>query len=262
MGATCLKDDVSGENAGQLRNMRGSVGASLRGSTGSPLLKKRFRFPDACIAGWGAYRSSPTRGPGPILPRELLRQQARIHLKLLREKTPPGSSPPRSPMGAEKSFLILGAAMASFWPAQKAGWYCHGDGTPSPVSARGAGLHVEAVSGPGDSLRGRSIVLRCGIPSSICATFPSTLSNIARLLKPGGKLMVAVPDSGGLQAVIFGSSSAPRRCSTSSVSLRFQGVDPLPRQSRIFNPAAIASGVRIRSAGVVPERSQSPVAPT
>jgi hypothetical protein len=34
-GGVCLKDDVSGGNAGQLRDMRGPVGASLGGSTGS-----------------------------------------------------------------------------------------------------------------------------------------------------------------------------------------------------------------------------------
>jgi len=71
------------------------------------------------------------------------------------------------------------------------------------VSARGVGLDVEE-SLDRVALSGAFDCITIWHTLEHMPDIPFTLSNIARLLKPGGKLVIAVPDSGGTQAVIFG----------------------------------------------------------
>jgi SAM-dependent methyltransferase len=104
-----------------------------------------------------------------------------------------------------KRILDIGCGDGSFLlAAQKAGWNVMGT-ERNPVSARGAGLDVEE-SLDRVTASGTFDCIAMWHTLEHMRDIPSTLSNIARLLKPDGKLMVAVPDSGGLQAVIFGSN--------------------------------------------------------
>jgi len=105
--------------------------------------------------------------------------------------------------GRGKRLLDIGCGDGSFLlAAREAGWDVVGTEL-NPVPGRDAGLEVM-----------ESLDL---VPPAVkfdCITMWHTLehmrdirnvmSNLARLLAPGGKLIVAVPDSGGLQATIFG----------------------------------------------------------
>lgn len=105
--------------------------------------------------------------------------------------------------GTGRKLLDVGCGDGSFLlAARNAGWEVTGTEI-NPGPARDAGLDVK------ESLE--------QFPSSAsfdCVTMwhtlehmrdiPSMLSTVARLLKPGGALMVAVPDFGGFQARIFG----------------------------------------------------------
>jgi len=108
-----------------------------------------------------------------------------------------------SPHGTGKKLLDVGCGDGSFLlAARKDGWEVTGtEINPSP--ARDAGLDVK-----------ESVEQLPPSASFDCVTMwhtlehmrdiPSVLSAIARLVKPGGALMVAVPDFGGLQARVFG----------------------------------------------------------
>jgi SAM-dependent methyltransferase len=107
------------------------------------------------------------------------------------------------PDGCGKRLLDIGCGDGSFLlAARKAGWNVMGT-ERNPVSARGAGLDVEESLDRVTS-SGTFDCITMWHTLEHMRDIPFTLSNIARLLKPGGKLMIAVPDSGGLQAVIFG----------------------------------------------------------
>ena len=109
------------------------------------------------------------------------------------------------PDGCGKRLLDIGCGDGSFLlAARKAGWNVMGT-ERNPVSARGAGLDVEE-SLDRVTASGTFDCITMWHSLEHMRNIPLTLSNLARLLKPGGKLMVAVPDSGGLQAAIFGSN--------------------------------------------------------
>ena len=106
------------------------------------------------------------------------------------------------PGGGRKRLLDIGCGDGAFLLAAKgAGWEVLGT-ERNPRPARAAGLDVEET------------LDEAGSPESFdCATLwhsfehmpdlRSTLVSVRDLLKPDGKLIVAVPDSGGLQASVF-----------------------------------------------------------
>lgn len=109
------------------------------------------------------------------------------------------------PDGRGKRLLAIGCDDGSFLLAtQKAGWNVMGT-KPNPISASGAGLDVKesldrvTASGTFDC-----IVMWHTLEHM--RDIPFMLSNNARLLKHDGNLIVAVPDSGRLQAVVLGSN--------------------------------------------------------
>ena len=107
------------------------------------------------------------------------------------------------PDGYGRRLLDIGCGDGSFLLAARAvGWDVVGT-EREPGPGRAAGLDVKESLDP--------------LPATMtfdCITMwhtlehmrdiPSILSNIARLLKPEGKLIIAVPDFGGLQARVFG----------------------------------------------------------
>jgi SAM-dependent methyltransferase len=107
------------------------------------------------------------------------------------------------PDGCGKRLLDIGCGDGSFLlAARKAGWNVMGT-ERSPVSARGAGLDVEE-SLDRVTASGTFDCITMWHTLEHMRDIPYTLSTIARLLKPDGKLMIAVPDSGGIQAFVFG----------------------------------------------------------
>ena len=107
------------------------------------------------------------------------------------------------PDGEGRRLLDIGCADGSFLlEARQAGWDVTGTEL-DPLTARQAGLDV----------RGEISELREGAPFD-CITMwhtlehmrdiPRMLTNVAGLLKPEGRLIIAVPDFGGMQAQLFG----------------------------------------------------------
>jgi SAM-dependent methyltransferase len=107
------------------------------------------------------------------------------------------------PDGKGRRLLDIGCGDGSFLlAAREAGWVVMGT-ERNPAMARDAGLDVEeSLDRVTESGTFECVTLWHTLEHMRDISF--TLSNIARLLKPGGKLVVAVPDFGGLQARIFG----------------------------------------------------------
>jgi SAM-dependent methyltransferase len=107
------------------------------------------------------------------------------------------------PDGNGRRLLDIGCGDGSFLlAARESGWDVKGtEFNPGP--ARSTGLDVrESVDQFPASAAFDCITMWHTLEHML--EIPSVLLNIARLLKPGGKLIVAVPDFGGLQARIFG----------------------------------------------------------
>ncbi|MEI6208110.1 MAG: class I SAM-dependent methyltransferase [Desulfuromonadales bacterium] len=107
------------------------------------------------------------------------------------------------PGGSSRRLLDIGCADGSFLlAARQGGWDVAGTEL-DPRTARQENLDV----------REDITELFKGIPFDCITmwhtlehmrTIPDTLNNVARLLKPEGRLIIAVPDFGGWQAVFFG----------------------------------------------------------
>jgi SAM-dependent methyltransferase len=107
------------------------------------------------------------------------------------------------PDGKGKRLLDIGCGDGSFLlAAQQAGWNVTGTEL-NPVAAREAGLNVlEAIEEVPESTPFDCITTWHSLEH--IHDIPRMLEQIARRLTPDGKLIVAVPDFGGLQARIFG----------------------------------------------------------
>lgn len=105
--------------------------------------------------------------------------------------------------GSPGRLLDIGCGDGSFLVAARAvGWQVAGTEL-NPAPARAAGLDVrEAVEEYGGAAQFDCITMWHTLEHM--RDIPSMLAQVAGLLKPEGRLIVAVPDFGGLQARLFG----------------------------------------------------------
>jgi SAM-dependent methyltransferase len=107
------------------------------------------------------------------------------------------------PDGKGKRLLDIGCGDGSFLlAAREIGWDVVGT-EREPGPGRNAGLDVKESLDPFLATMTFDCITMWHTLEHM-RDIPSILSNIARLLKPEGKLIVAVPDFGGLQARVFG----------------------------------------------------------
>ncbi len=101
-----------------------------------------------------------------------------------------------------KKLLDIGCGDGSFLVAARdAGWQVMGTEL-NPQSARSAGLDVkEAINQVPTSNQFDCITLWHTLEHM--ADIKGTLAQLAKLLKPDGKLIISVPDNGGVQAKLF-----------------------------------------------------------
>ena len=107
------------------------------------------------------------------------------------------------PGGSGRQLLDIGCADGSFLlEARKRGWNVTGTEL-DPRAARQEGLDVrEEITELHQDAHFDCITMWHTLEHM--RDIPHILTNIARLLKPQGRLIIAVPDFGGLQAVLFG----------------------------------------------------------
>ncbi len=107
------------------------------------------------------------------------------------------------PGGSGRRLLDIGCADGSFLlEAKQAGWEVTGTEL-DPRAARQAGLEVfEDITELREDASYDCITMWHTLEHM--RDIPQMLTNCARLLKPEGRLIIAVPDFGGLQAVLFG----------------------------------------------------------